>query len=137
LSKAAQGAAGARGYILKGATALDLVAAVRALHCNDGYVSPALGAMMLANASHESRVKRAPASALAQLTFREGAIFKLLAAGLKNREIGRRLGVTDKSIKIEKLHAGNRVEAAMLSRPRKTSFMFMAKVPTEGWTYQS
>jgi two-component system, NarL family, nitrate/nitrite response regulator NarL len=119
-------AVGARGYILKGVGAPELLEAVRALYRSEGYVSPALGAMMLANASLEGRFKRefkgANASPLAQLTFREGEIFDLLAAGLTNKEIGRHLNVAEKTIKgyvthiFEKLHVRNRVEAAMLSR---------------------
>ena len=114
--------AGARGYVLKGVSASELLEAVRALHRREGYVSPTLGAMILASASLDGRVKGATASPLAALTFREGEIFSLLAGGLKNREIGRRLGVTEKTIKryvthiFEKLHVRNRVEAAMLSR---------------------
>ena len=113
---------GARGYILKEVDASELLEAVRALYRNEGYVSPAVGAMVLANNSPESRYKDAKASPLAQLSYREGQIFNLLAAGLKNREIGRRVGVTEKTIKhyvtriFEKLHVRNRVEAAMLSK---------------------
>ena len=119
-------AVGARGYILKGVRGPELIEAVCALHRSEGYVSPALGAMMLANASLEGRFKRefkgANASPVPQLTFRESEIFDLLAAGLTNKEIGRRLNVAEKTIKgyvthiFEKLHVRNRVEAAMLSR---------------------
>jgi two-component system nitrate/nitrite response regulator NarL len=115
-------AAGARGYLLKGVSASEFLEAVRALHRHEGYVSPALGAMILADASLSGRVKGTTTSPLGALTFREGEIFTLLAGGLKNREIGRRLGVAEKTIKryvtriFEKLHVRNRVEAAMLSR---------------------
>ena len=70
--------------------------------------------------------KGADASPLDRLTFREGEIFKLLSAGLKNGEIGRRLDVTEKTVKryvtqiFEKLHVRNRVEAALLSKPGLT-----------------
>src|SRR5262249_12108475 len=42
-------AAGARGYILKGVTKHDFLAAIRALYRDEGYVLPALGAAMLVN----------------------------------------------------------------------------------------
>lgn len=115
-------AAGARGYLLKGVDGPQLLEAVHALHRGEGYVSPSLAAIMLTQASLAKRGKGANTSLLAQLTFREGEIFKLLTAGLTNREIGRRLGVTENTIKryftriFEKLHVRNRVEAAMLSR---------------------
>jgi two-component system, NarL family, nitrate/nitrite response regulator NarL len=116
-------AAGAQGYILKGVSGHELLEAVRALHRSEGYVSPALAATMLANVSLAGRAKGANANPQAQLTFREEQIFNLLSAGLKNREIGRRIGVTEKTVKryvtriFEKLHVRNRVEAAMLSKP--------------------
>jgi len=115
-------AAGARGYVLKGVSGCELLEAVRALHRGEGYVSPALAATMLAKASLAGRMKGAVASPLNQLTYRESEIFNLLASGLKNREIGRRLDVSEKTIKryvtriVEKLHVRNRVEAAMLSK---------------------
>jgi DNA-binding NarL/FixJ family response regulator len=115
-------AAGARGYVLKGVSGCELIEAVRALHRDEGYVSPALAATMLTKASLAGRMKTSGASALNQLTHRENEIFDLLASGLKNREIGRRLDVSEKTIKryvtriFEKLHVRNRVEAAMLSK---------------------
>jgi DNA-binding NarL/FixJ family response regulator len=115
-------AAGARGYLLKGVKEPQLLEAVHALHRGEGYVSPSLAAIMLTQPSLAKRGKGASTSLLAQLTYREGEIFKLLPAGLTNREIGRRLGVTENTIKryftriFEKLHVRNRVEAAMLSR---------------------
>jgi len=115
-------AAGARGYLPKGVDGPQLLEAVHALHRGEGYVSPGLAAIMLTQASLAKRGKGANTSLRAQLTFREGEIFNLLTAGLTNREIGRRLGVTENTIKryftriFEKLHVRNRVEAAMLSR---------------------
>lgn len=115
-------AAGARGYILKGVSSLELLEAVRALHRGEGYVSPALAAILLTHASLGWHGKAGNTSPLTQLTYRENEIFSLLAAGLKNREIGRRLDVTEKTVKryvtriFEKLHVRNRVEAALLSK---------------------
>ena len=117
----AASAIGVRGCILKGASVRELVEAVRTLHRKENNLSPAVGAKTLADVGPESGMKHTKAGPLAQLTFREGEIFRLLAAGLKNREIGRHLGVTEKTIKcyvtriFEKLHVRNRVEAAMLS----------------------
>jgi len=119
-------AAGARGYILKQISGLELVEAVRAVHRGEGYVSPTVAATLLTNATLVQRAKPASASPLDQLTFREGEIFRLLAAGQKNGEIGQRLALTEKSVKryvtsiFEKLQVRNRVEAAMLSRSGQT-----------------
>jgi DNA-binding NarL/FixJ family response regulator len=115
-------AAGARGYLLKGVNEPQLLEAVHALHRGEGYVSPSLAAIMLTQPNLAKRGSDTNTSLLAQLTYREEEIFKLLPTGLTNREIGARLGVTENTIKryftriFEKLHVRNRVEAAMLSK---------------------
>ena len=115
-------AAGARGYLLKGASEIQLLEAMYAVHRGEGYVSPSVAAVMLTRRNLERYGKGPNASPVDQLSHREGEIFKLLATGLTNREIGQRLGVTENTIKryftciFEKLKVRNRVEAAMLSR---------------------
>jgi DNA-binding NarL/FixJ family response regulator len=115
-------AAGARGYLLKGAREYELVEAVHAVHSGDGYVSPGVAAIMLSRSGGDRREGGVKPRAIDRLSHREGEIFKLLPTGLTNREIGQRLGVTENTIKryftriFEKLHVRNRVEAAMLSR---------------------
>jgi len=114
-------AAGVRGCILKGAGRPELLEAVRDVYRGEGYLSPALAASMMRNLAGpiDSGVK---AQYPAQLTYREDQIFRLLSAGLQNKEIGRRLNLSEKSVKryvtciFEKLNVRNRVEAAMLSR---------------------
>ena len=116
-------AAGVRGCILKGAGRPELLEAVRDVYRGDGYLSPALAASMMRNLVGPAKIDSgAKAQHPAQLTYREDQIFRLLAAGLKNKEIGRRLNLSEKSVKryvtciFEKLNVRNRVEAAMLSR---------------------
>ena len=115
--------AGVLGYVLKTVGRHELVEAVRSVHRGEGYVSPALAAEMIRNQAGRAKIGRdANGSASAQLTHREEQIFKLLSAGLKNKEIGARLDLSEKSIKryvtsiFEKLNVRNQVEAAMLSR---------------------
>jgi two-component system, NarL family, nitrate/nitrite response regulator NarL len=114
-------AAGVRGCVLKGAGRLELLEAVRDVSRGEGYLSPTLAASMmrtLAGPTDSGEKAQYPA----QLTYREDQIFRLLSEGLKNKEIGRRLNLSEKSIKryvtciFEKLNVRNRVEAAMLSR---------------------
>lgn len=114
-------AAGVRGCVLKGAARLELLEAVRDVSRGEGYLSPTLAASMmrtLAGPIDNGEKPQCPA----QLSYREDQIFRLLSAGLKNKEIGRRLNLSEKSIKryvtciFEKLNVRNRVEAAMLSR---------------------
>ena len=114
-------AAGVRGYVLKAVSGRELLEAVRAIHQNEGYVSPAIAAVMMQNqAIANTGNGDAERRSLARLTHREAQIFQLLSAGLTNKEIGTNLDLSEKSIKryvtriFEKLHVRNRVEAAML-----------------------
>ena len=118
-------AAGARGYVLKGVSRHEFLDAVWIVHRGDGYVSPALAVdimdMMLTRAGQARRGRSTNTDPLSQLSYREGQIFKLLSAGLKNKEIGARLALSEKSIKryvtgiFEKLNVRNRVEAALFA----------------------
>ncbi len=111
--------AGAKGYILKGVAARELVSIVRSVWAGQGYVAPSLAAGLLARPPG-----RAPESAgpLADLTEREREVLNLVAAGLSNKEVGERLHLSEKTVKhymtivMEKLGVRNRTEAALLAR---------------------
>lgn len=107
--------AGARGYVLKGVSARELAAVVRAVAAGEVYVSPTLAAGMLLELTRDK-----PSDPLNDLTEREREILRLVAAGLTNREIGERLHLAEKTIKhymtniLGKLHVRSRLEAALL-----------------------
>lgn len=110
---------GAAGYILKGVGASDLVELVRDLAAGRSYVSPGLAGRLLV----AMRGKPAePQNPLADLSRREEDILKLVAQGLSNKEVGRKLDIQEKTVKhymtsiLQKLQVRNRVEAAMLAR---------------------
>jgi DNA-binding NarL/FixJ family response regulator len=111
--------AGARGYVLKGASARELANVVRAVMSGEVYVSPSLAAGLLVELT---RI-RLP-DPLEDLTEREREILRLVAEGLTNREIGERLHLAEKTIKhymtnvLGKLHVRSRVEAALLTARR-------------------
>ena len=110
--------AGARGYILKGVAARELVSIVRSVWQGEGYVAPALAAGLLAGLAG-GRLD-AKADPLADLTEREREVLELVADGLSNKEVGTRLHLSEKTVKhymtmvMEKLGVRNRVEAALL-----------------------
>lgn len=110
--------AGARGYVLKGVTARDLVNAVRVVAGGDIYISPALAGGIL----FELTASKQTNDPLTTLTERERDILGLVAEGLTNREIGERLHLAEKTIKhymtnvLQKLHVRSRVEAALLAQ---------------------
>ncbi len=107
--------AGARGYVLKGIAGSELGKVIRAVSEGEVYVSPALAAEMLATLS----ASRAP-DPMQELTHRESEILALIGSGLTNREIGERLGLSEKTVKhyvtnvLQKLQVRSRVEAALL-----------------------
>ncbi|MDM9625333.1 response regulator transcription factor [Rhizobium sp. S152] len=112
---------GARGYVLKGVDASELVDIVERVIAGESYVSPDLASRILTEL--KPAAPRLPAdNMLASLTPREEQILALVAEGNSNKEVARRLGLQEKTIKhnmtriLQKLKARNRTEAAMLLR---------------------
>ncbi len=109
--------AGARGYVLKGVLGKELRSIVRSVNAGEVYVSPVLAAAMLREMATTSTVPSG--DPLDQLTPREMQIVELVAEGFSNKEIGSRLGLTEKTVKhymtnvLQKLQVRNRVEAAI------------------------
>lgn len=91
--------AGARGYILKGISARDLVTILRSICAGEVYVTPALAASLLLVLTNASGGSRAPADPLDELTERERQILEGVAFGLSNKEIGQQLHLSEKTIK--------------------------------------
>jgi DNA-binding NarL/FixJ family response regulator len=85
--------AGADGYIVKDILPEELVAAVKTMTAGSLYVDPRLVGLILRK--HAGIGRREPN----ELSRREGDIVRLIAAGLSNREISRRLGLSDKTVK--------------------------------------
>lgn len=111
---------GAAGYILKGVGARDLVELVHDLAAGRSYVSPGLAGRLLV--AMGTKPVGTPPNPLADLSRREEDILKLVAQGLSNKEVGRKLDIQEKTVKhymtsiLQKLQVRNRVEAAMLAR---------------------
>jgi DNA-binding NarL/FixJ family response regulator len=114
--------AGARGYILKGVTARELVRIVRAIEAGDAYVTPTLAASLLVDLRQDRQSAGPSPGPLDELTDREHQILELLATGISNKEIARELNLSEKTIKhymtniLQKLQVRNRVEAALLAQ---------------------
>lgn len=114
--------AGAKGYVLKGVGAEDLVSIVAGIAAGESYVSPGLAARLLVSLNARGSAPTVTPSPLAGLTAREEQILRLVAQGLSNKEVGRKLSLQEKTVKhymtniLQKLQARNRVEAAMMAR---------------------
>ena len=116
--------AGARGYILKGVPARELVRILRGVCGGESYVTPALAASLLREMTGSAPGARPPADPLNELTEREREILEGVAEGLSNKEIGQHLHLSEKTVKhymtniLQKLQVRNRVEAALLAQRR-------------------
>ncbi|WP_309070364.1 response regulator transcription factor [Arthrobacter sp.] len=86
--------AGATGYLLKDSTPEELYAAIRAAAQGQAALSAPVASVLL------KRMQQ-PEGAL---TPREAEILELLAAGLSNRELGRKLYVSETTVKTHLLH---------------------------------
>lgn len=109
--------AGAHGFLLKRATADELVAAVRALAHGDSLLFPSA---VRALAAHHARDRRA-AALCERLTEREAEVLGLMAEGLTNAEIAARVSVAPATAKthvaavLTKLGARDRVQAVIMA----------------------
>jgi two-component system nitrate/nitrite response regulator NarL len=108
---------GARGYVVKGAGAAEVVAAVRSVAAGEAYITPRMAGNLLLEMTQK------PATdPLNDLTEREREVLALLAKGMTNREIGLQLSLAEKTVKhyvtavLQKLHVRSRVEAALLAQ---------------------
>ena len=109
--------AGARGFLLKGASPEQLVQAIHAAVRGDALIDPGVTARLLA--SFASRAAAAPVHPLDALTEREEAVLLTVAQGRTNAEIGQELHISMSTVKFHlaslmtKLGARNRVELAI------------------------
>jgi len=116
--------AGANGYILKGVGGQELIEIICSVHNGDSYVSPNLAGRMLTELKNGSADNGASKDVFSELTAREEQILESVSRGLSNKEIGRELNITEKTVKhyvtnvLQKLQVRNRVEAALLAQKR-------------------
>lgn len=112
--------AGARGYLLKHTTFPDLLAALRRVLGGETLLTPALASRVL----REFEARGVPGRddpRLALLSAREDEVLRLLATGETNRQIARRLFVSEETIKshvgaiLRKLEVPDRTSAAVLA----------------------
>jgi DNA-binding NarL/FixJ family response regulator len=113
---------GVRGYVLKGVGSKMLAEILHIVQVGESYVSPTLSARLLSDLLQPGKRK---ADLLDQLTSREAEILRLVAEGLSNKEVSKRLALQEKTVKhhmtrvLSKLNVRNRTEAALLMHEAK------------------
>ncbi|MET9813010.1 MULTISPECIES: response regulator transcription factor [unclassified Streptomyces] len=92
-------AAGARGYLTKDAGGEDIVRAVHSVLSGDAGLSPGIQRRLLERLTEADPRPAAPREAPDGLTARETEVLVLIAEGLSNQEIARRLHVSTATVK--------------------------------------
>ena len=111
--------AGASGFVLKDDPPEQLIAAIHTVASGDALLSPAVTRRVIEQFSHIPRPT--PPPQLSDLTERELDVFRLIARGLSNAEIGKQLYISDTTVKthithiLQKLDLRDRVQAVVLA----------------------
>ncbi len=104
--------AGAQGYLLKDSVRRELVQTIRDVYSGHRHFSPVMAARL---AEHTPRISLSP---------RELEVLQLIAKGLRNKEIGAKLGIAEDTVKIHiknifgKLEVIDRTEAVVAASQR-------------------
>ena len=111
--------AGASGFVLKDDPPEQLLAAVRIVAEGEGLLSPAITKRVI---KRFTRIPHpGPPRELDDLTERELDVFRLVARGLSNAEVGQELYISDATVKthithiLQKLNLRDRVQAVVLA----------------------
>ncbi len=94
-------AAGASGYLLKGAGSAELLSAIRAVHQGGVYLYPTMAKKLM---SDYLKNQEGGAAANDPLTPRERQVLKLIAAGKSTREIAEELVLSSNTVQTHRLH---------------------------------
>lgn len=111
--------AGAAGYLLKDSAPDEIVRAVQAALDGDTPLSPRIAGLIVHRARSVAGGAEAAARTVAELTERECEVLKLVAQGLDNSEIARKLYLSPTTVKrhvsaiLSKVGVANRVQAAI------------------------
>ena len=112
--------AGASGFLLKDATAAELVHAVRVVAAGDALLAPSVTRRLIADFAHRPRPDPPFLRTVGALTQRETEVLRLIAHGLSNTEISTTLVIAEQTTKT---HVG-RILAKLDLRDRAQAVVF-------------
>ncbi len=127
--------AGASGFVLKDDPPEQLIAAIRTVAAGDALLSPTITKRVIKQFARTPRPT--PLKELEDLSARERDVFRLIARGLSNAEIGQELYISDTTVKthvthiLQKLNLRDRVQAVVLAYQ---AGLFEADPPQAGST---
>ena len=111
--------AGASGFVLKDDSPEQLIAAIRTVAGGEALLSPTITKRVIQKFARLPRP--APPRELDDLSEREREVFRLMARGLSNGEIGQELHISETTVKthvthiLQKLNLRDRVQAVVLA----------------------
>jgi DNA-binding NarL/FixJ family response regulator len=111
--------AGARGYILKTSPIEEIAAAIHIAAHGGSILSPYVASQLLDHVRENAPSLRVGNDPVGQLTPRELEVLKLMATGMENSEIARKLVISTRTARnhvasiLEKLQMQNRIQAAV------------------------
>jgi DNA-binding NarL/FixJ family response regulator len=111
--------AGASGFVLKDDPPEQLIAAIHTVAAGDALLSPTITRRVIRQFARAPRPT--PPKELAELSERERDVFRLIAKGLSNAEIGQELFISETTVKthvthiLQKLDLRDRVQAVVLA----------------------
>lgn len=111
---------GVHGYLRKGAEVADILRAVHTLLRGESVFDSRSGAVMVDVLRNEDRPP-ARGFGTAMLTERENQVLRLLAVGMSNREIGRRLVISEATVKFHVRNLRDKLEVR-----RRTEIVYTA-----------
>jgi len=118
--------AGAMGYLLKDVSVDDLLEAIRRVSKGEALIQPVIATKVLKEfAMVDKRKIKEGDKFYSGLTEREKEILRLIALGGTNKEIAKKLGITEKTVKnhisniFQTLHVNNRTQAAIYALDKK------------------
>ena len=109
---------GATGYLVKSASAAELVAAVHATASGQAVFTPGLAGLVLGEFRRIAGAEPEPSAPVPRLTDRETEVLRLVAKGLSAKQIATRLGLSHRTVEnhvqatLRKLQLANRVALA-------------------------
>ncbi|MDJ0383551.1 response regulator transcription factor [Streptomyces sp. G-G2] len=113
--------AGAAGYVLKEIKGAALVSAIRTVASGQSMLDPATTSRLMRSLRGDDAPTEPSPGALAELSEREREILELIGEGLTNSQIGKRLYLSEKTVKnnvsrlLAKLGVERRIQAAVLA----------------------
>jgi two-component system response regulator DevR len=126
---------GVQGYLLRQASAMDIVAAVRSVCRGEAVCPPRLCRTLFQQVASGAGVSRSRQKTRAHLTRREQQMVPLIGRGLTNKEISCQLNISERTVKshvhrlLRRVGAGDRLSAFEIVRNRNLATLFTCPTP--------